>query len=294
MDKYFRSIIGFIKLLTDSIMSSFKILLISKFNLKLPQTKNTKCIVLANGTSLNSIYESNKSIFAGNDCIVSNKFAESQLLDEIKPIYYVMLDPYMMSSKSFDTNYTFEKLKNKVNLKMCLLVPFHFRNEIRLKTLGTNKNIEVRFFNYTYYKGFNTVGNWFYRKNLACPRALSVINSALYLGINIGYKEIFLVGADQNWFKRIKVNDQNILMSALDHFYDQSNEVQYKPYFKGGDEKNKTVKISEFFWIQMKTFEGYDNIRKYADYSKCNIYNASIDSYIDSFEKRTIENIQLK
>ena len=72
------------------------------------------------------------------------------------------------------------------------------------------------------------------------PEDGTIANTAIYLALIEGYKEIELYGADHNMFLELGVNENNQLCSLDSHFYDQG-----KPKMKVF--KNPTIWVLIYF-----------------------------------------------
>jgi hypothetical protein len=121
---------------------------------------------------------------------------------------------------------------------------------------------------------------WMYKKNLFTPRFQNVINAAIYLGINSGYKQIFLHGVESSEFVNYSVDFNNEVYLNTQHFYGESsiNMTREGRIEKGG------------FWRYLRYYtymlESYSHLEKYSQYIGCEIINYTTNSFIDSFEKR--------
>ena len=134
--------------------------------------------------------------------------------------------------------------------------------------------------------GFDKFKNFCYKCNLASPHIQNVLVAALYLSINIGFKKIYLVGADHSWMQNVFVNKRNVLLTSDEHFYDKES-TNAKPWYKDAAQTD-TFKMHEIMLAMYKTFSGYYVLKEYAKLFNANIYNCSEISYIDAFERRKL------
>jgi hypothetical protein len=286
LEKTYKNFVLFINQIVNTALSILKVVVQSKFGKKLPQAKSLKCIVLANGPSLNQSIEKNLTHFIETPLICVNTFAVTDLFVKLKPTYYIMLDPFFWEKKNETVIDTFKSLELKTIWQLYLFIPQHAVNEeVFINLKNKNKNIHIVTFNYTVFKGFPIISHWFYRNNLAMPQSLNVTIAALFIGINLGFKEIKLVGADHTWHKNLYMSNENILHNKVTHFYENDSEVKYVPFYKGGHIEKGTQKAHEFFDIWSRTFYAYVLINNYAISRNCNIYNASEISFIDAFKR---------
>ncbi len=279
---------AFIAKCINTCLSLAKIVVQSKFSVKLPQPKEEKCIVLATGPSLASTMEKYPDKLKNTSLICVNTFANSLEFKQLKPKYYVMLDPYFWEGNTDDIKTTFNNLKES-DWKICLFVPQYAINKKVFKTLrSSNNKIQIIPFNYTVFKGVSSIAHWCYSKNLAMPQSLNVSIAALFIGVNMGFKEIYLVGADHTWHQDLMMNDDNIMHTKVPHFYENKDTVKFAPFYKGRNKERGTYKAHEFFDIWSRTFNAYQQVQTYTMSTKSKIYNASEQSFIDAFERKKL------
>lgn len=287
-EKTYKGITGFVNQAVNTSLSVLKILFQSKFGTRMPAAKGDAVVVLANGPSLKTSLEQHPDFFKKHPLMVVNTFSITAAYTQLQPEYYVILDPFFWKGKTEVILNTIRCLEEKTSWEMTLFVPQHaLKTPIFTALQQKNPNIRIQQFNYTVYKGFQSTGHWFYRKNLAMPQSHNVSIASLFLAVNMGYKEVFLVGADHTWHENLHVNEQNILCTKDIHFYDEKPVTTYKPFLKEG-RPNETQKTYEFFWIWSRTFLGYWQVNDYAVYHHCRIRNASEVSFIDAFERYKI------
>lgn len=287
-EKTYKGITGFVNNAVNTCLSVMKILFQSKFGTNMPKATENACVVLANGPSLKTSLQEHPDFFRKHPLVVVNTFSITATYTELKPEYYVILDPFFWKGSTEVIKNTIRALEEKTTWDMVLLVPQHaLKTSIFTDLQKKNPRIKVHRFNYTVYKGFESVGHWFYRKNLAMPQSHNVSIASLFLSVNMGFKEVFLVGADHTWHENLHVNQENILCTKDIHFYDNAPVTTYKPFLKEG-RPNETQKTYEFFWIWSRTFLGYFQVDAYAKYHHCKIWNASAVSFIDAFERYKI------
>ena len=290
MESIYKSLTVRIKLIFESLVSIVKTIFLANYFSKLPKANSKNVLVLANGPSFKPAFEKMPKIFETWPCIVSNNFANSKYFFTIKPQYYVWLDAHMWTSKVKAVEDTYRTLL-KVNWEMYLFVPNFSKSNERIKTLTTNKNIKVVHYNYIYYKGLRSLGNWLYKNNLCAPRARSVTIISLFLGINMGFRKLILLGADHTWHENLHMSQDNVLHTRVEHFFDNKKEVKYVPFYKGSLPENGLNKAKDIFWIISKNFEGYENVADYMSYRNVKIYNGSPESFIDAFDRIDISSL---
>lgn len=251
----------------------------------LPGAKEDSCILLGNGPSLKTSLDQNPDFFRKHPLICVNSFSLTNEYTELKPSYCVILDPgFWMSSESVVIN-TVQSLIEKTSWPLIIMIPREARRSALFSGLEKqNNNIKVIYFNYTVFKGFTKISHFFYKRNIAMPQSQNVLVAALFLGINIGYKNIYLFGADHTWHENLHIDENNVLCVKHIHFYEKEEKVSYVPFYKSLHSK-AVFRMDEIFLLFTKTFHGYVALDKYAKSRGCIIYNASKISFIDAFKR---------
>jgi len=277
-----------------SLESICKIILLSR-KVSLPAKGNNRCILLGNGPSLTDIYEGNKDVFHSSDLIVLNYFANTDLYTEMKPQYYV-LNPIEFWVKNVNENQKknrlilFNNIVEKTTWDIILFVPIAGRKSPFIKDiLSKNKHLTIRYFNQTPVEGLTSFNHFFFKKNLGMPRPHNSLIPCLMIAINMGYKEMYLTGAEHSWLKTIWVTDNNEALLTQKHFYDKDTATAKAMNSSKVGEKRPLHMILHKF---MLAFKGYFEIEDYSNYMKCKVYNATPDSYIDAFERKRLEELQ--
>ncbi len=256
----------------------------SNFSFSKPQAKSQSSWVIANGPSFKELYQKHKGAMKVDTVFVTNTFALSPFFQEIKPTYYIWLDPFMWTSKSESVVDTYARFST-IDWPLTLFVPFYAMSNVKKLAFSNNKNIKIKGYNYNFFRGFRSVGNYFLRKGWMCPKSSTVTATALYLATLSGSKIIYLVGADQRWHENVELGQDNILMTKVVHFFDNESEVKLQPFYKEGKVENGTNSVTEFFRIQYLTFKSYDDVAQFSKSTDVKIINKTPTSFIDCFEK---------
>ena len=266
-----------------------KIITSLKFNFHFPLNNHSTCVILGNGPSLKESLEQNLELIKKYDIVCVNQFAYSEYFEILKPQNYVLLDDYYFSynEETLENRKaivaSFEKFKS-INWKINFLVPVKAKKSYLVsKILSANKNVTISYFNYVVTEGFTGFKHFIFKNNLGMPQCQNVLSAALFLNVNRNYNEIYLLGADHSWHEDFAVLQNNELTINDTHFYDKEKA---KPI--NLSDKARQLTISSLFLSLYKAFRSYEVIKLYADYRNVRIYNASVKSYIDSFEKKGI------
>jgi len=263
-----------------------------KTSLKCYIASNEKpLLVMGNGPSLKELFLDNHINLLNYEICVVNDFALSETYEFLKPKYYVISDDlYWMDYGAsnclmWDRNKLFDILINKTDWELLFFIPSEiFKKNFFQKIFLNNSNIKVIPFNKYPFRGFNRIKYFLYRRNLSMPQIQNVLVAALFIGLNLEYKKLFLLGAENDWTKFIRVNDHNEVCTVNNHFY-KTESMQLTPWNKGTGEN---YKMMEILTDLSKMFAGYAEINKYAKIKRAKIVNSTKNSLIDSFARKPI------
>lgn len=292
LEKAYRKITEVIATIANSYISVLKIILQSRFSVKLPDAGKTTCIILGNGPSLKESLLKHPAFFKQHTLVCVNHFAMSKEYAELRPSYYVMLDPVLwLRNNDPSIKKTFDAIIENTTWELTMLVPQKVKGAAFLKRITeANPNIRICHFNYTVFKGFRRFAHTFFRLNLAMPQSQNVLVASVFLCINMHFKKIILVGADHTWHQNLHVNEFNQLCVKDVHFYDGESKVDYRLFYKDATLQD-TFRMDEILFTLGKAFYGYRVLKHYADEEGVCIYNASEVSFIDAFERKKLEEL---
>ncbi|MGK9476892.1 6-hydroxymethylpterin diphosphokinase MptE-like protein [Melioribacter sp. OK-6-Me] len=277
----------FFNLMLQSILSIVKVLILSKIKTSIIKVRIPKkeCIILANGPSLRKDIELYKNKLSNYSIMCVNLFALSEIYTKIKPDFYVLAAPEFWLERT--TEFMHKSRENllhtlieKTNWELVLFLPFRASKSQFYKELQKNDNIRIIFFNDTPIEGFNKINFLLFKYNLGMPRPHNVLIPSIFLGINIGFKKIYIMGADHSWHEEIKIDTTNSVTINHEHFYDKS-EVRMPMYKLDG----KPYHIHDIFRKLHYAFKGYFILEEYSKYRNTSIINISTKSYIDAFQR---------
>lgn len=269
---------------------------------KAPITKPTemgadkKLLILANGPSANEFWKNEKQAekFSSYDLMCMNHaiYTNKEDIFRFKPSFFILVDPVFwgkIPEGEGNRKEYYDRIKNNVNKvlekidwKAFIITNYHgnitFKNKnLTVIRLNRNKILPEK---ERYYK--------LYKKNLANPGMDTVLESAIFWGITFGYKEIALLGTEFSMFKDLIVDQNNIVYNCSKHFYEEKLEdLSVKAVTKGkfGFEGSA---VAYYLHRISNCFSMFFELRKYADFYRCKIYNYTPDSMIDVFERRII------
>jgi hypothetical protein len=172
-----------------------------------------------------------------------------------------------------------------------LFIPSSARKYRRWRSkIRQNKLIKITYFNTTPIEGFKWFVHFGIKRGLGLPRPHNVLIPSVALACNLGYRKIYLLGAENSIFKEISVTDQNEVLLTQKHFYD-SNNASARPMDKLGKGNRK---MHEVLQKLVYSFQGYWILQEYAVRRHVKIFNATPNSFIDAFAKIKIDELTLK
>jgi hypothetical protein len=147
-----------------------------------------------------------------------------------------------------------------------------------MKLFKDNNNIKVvGFGNYNIDMVWSKLKYKLFNKNLAMPRVRTVLNAAIFLSVEMGYKEVCVLGLNNDWFKNIFVDKDNVVRIFDTHFY-ESAENDKMPVIEGT--------VHEELISSAIALESHHRINEYAENKGVAIYNASSSSMVDAYKRK--------
>lgn len=241
-----------------------------------------RLIILGNGPSLADNLAGDMDILCNADTLAVNFAGNTPDFISLKPKYYLLMDPHFFKEPPTDPNVPrlFANFNSVVDWDMTLFLPVGKT----ARSIGlTNQHIRIENFNPVGVEGFRWLQNMAFDMRRGLPRPRNVMVPAIMTGIWLGYKNIYILGADHSWLRTLDVDDDNIVVSIQPHFYKDGEEEHRRVATMFRD-----IRLHELLYGFHLAFKGYHAIREYADRRGINIYNSTPGSYIDAFPRRPI------
>ncbi len=252
---------------------------------RLPKAGSTELplVVLGNGPSLRQNLADDMPVLKMLPCMAVNFFANAPEFRTVRPRYYVLADPHFFDNATTDGNVA--RLIDNIRAadwEMHLLIPAQAKGAARL---FDGCKVSVGRFNFLAAEGFRWLENLAFRHNWAMPRPRNVLIPALMCSLAMGYKTIYVLGADHSWLKTLAVSDDNTVVSVQPHFYgdDAREKARVNSVYKG-------IKLHSVLESMMIAFRSYHIIERYAARCGASIINATPDSMIDAFRRGKLPN----
>lgn len=245
-----------------------------------PVSPGSELRILGNGNSLNDLnFEEDSSVHY----MVVNRHVLSENYVEIKPIYYVLADPYFF--KHVEGLSILKQINEKTVWSMTLFVPFTKEIKRKLHLILNNRQIKIVYYNIgSTCSRLKSIRYLCYQLQLAMPVVQNVLVASIMLGIIHKYSLIELYGVDHSWTKYLYVDQNNVVYLDNPHFFDK-HKMPPKPL-------KEIQHTDEYpFYLILKNysrmFESYWEIKKYLIDCQipCRIVNRSKGSFIDAFVK---------
>lgn len=243
-------------------------------------TQKNELRILGNGNSLNheDLFKDERNV----DYMVVNRHILSDSYVKIKPLYYVLADPFFFTNSS---GIEILKLINDLTLwKMYLCINVSMHEKKKFKSLITNQHISLVFYNSSCFRGFMFMRNFLYSQQLAMPCVQNVLVASIMLGLQCQYRKIELYGVEHNWTQNLFVGEDNIVYLRNPHFFDKKN-VEAQPI--------KDIQLTESYPLYLilsqyaRMFQSYNEIAHYVQEKKIRteIVNMCKGSFIDAFKR---------
>lgn len=276
------SLTYFVSNLTSSLASLLKVAILSKgASLSSNEGKDRELAILGNGPSLRTTIDNDSDRLLSYDLMAVNFAAITSDFFNLRPKYYILADAHFFNALQSDPNV--RKLWEnfgKVSWEMTLLIPTKFKNLVKPLIMHTH-GIKLRYFNLTPVEGFTWLNHILFSAGLGMPRPRNVLIPAIMEGIRLGYRKIFLFGADHSWTKTLHVDDENFVISVQPHFY-EDNENEHKRV----RETYKGLRLHNVLESMTIAFRSYWHISDYAKKKGVSIINSTPSSMIDAFPRK--------
>ena len=222
--------------------------------------------MFASGPSLNKLNAEKvkEYLLQGFDLLAINSYVLSEFAKIAPPTLYLLSDPVH-----------FGKLLHMV-------IPEKREEVSRVFDLVSSLNIPlfcpIEFYKLSYDKVYyyNTYSDYFSNNvsDLTKPHGFLGMTAyrALSAAVYMGYDVIYICGYDNDWFKSIKIDDNNEIFYTNKHYY---NITGHNLKVKGTDSNSLGELLYQYHFL-------FKHLEKFKNY---NIYNLDKDSLVDAFSK---------
>ncbi len=241
-----------------------------------------RLIVMGNGPSLKRNIDEDMELLMGSRTMAVNFAANADEFFSLKPDYYIIADPHFFDGRSSDPNVErlFDRLNSRVDWNMTLFIPAVRKAS---DTGIQDQHIKIEKFNLVGVEGFRFMENMVYGSGRGMPRPRNVLIPAIMVGMAMGYKEIFIIGADHTWTRTLEVDDDNNVVSVQPHFYKDNEEEKQRV-----TSVYRNVRLHDMLLSMHLAFKSYHTIARYARERGVRIVNATPGSFIDAFQRERL------
>lgn len=252
--------------------------------------KGEKAVIFGNGPSTKQHFD--KYIKGEVDIPVDSFFVNYAPMDptffKIKPNHYFLSD-FVFSRDTHDyrtemTRRLYDSLEKEVdwelNIYLCFLKKENCEELINFSRI-TNPKIHFVFLNRKHCSGLNaTFRHKLYERGWFMPEEGTVVNTAIYVALIEGYKEIELYGVEHSMFLNLRMNEKHEMCMLQKNFYDK--EEKLVPLTR--DKDFKKMYIHDYMNFIYVMFKSHYLLKQFADYMGARILNCTPDSMIDVYE----------
>lgn len=265
-----------------------KILKKDRFNKKLFQSnlkykdlhKGERCFILASGPSIKN---QNLTSIYGETCIAVSHFHLHKDILKINPKYHILAPshhPFTFEDiKKFFEDFKTSYPKREVEIFLSL-IPYDYNYISFLEQNPCFNDFNYNYINYSDSQPItqeNHLEKRIWDISLSPFSIRTVLYSAIQLAVFMGFKDIYIVGADHDY-----LNDTKRLTNH--HFYAEN---------KGLDDSKHLSSFNTERWFEEYYFrwKEYRFMNLFCKSNNINIYNATEGGLLDIFERKKISTI---
>ena len=253
--------------------------------------RKDRCFILGNGPSLDQL---DLAILKNEDVMVCNYFSIlNDDLSKMTPKYYTLtngsfLDEYddhqfsKTGSKQISNKQLLKIIFEKTSKNTIFLFPSYAKKNFKRDIFF--KNYNIKYFNLLPYP----LEEKFPSKlslSLGIPHSLNVLITNILISISLGYKEIYLLGADHNMYFGHQSFEGDKLQNSVIGKFMNINEKKNK--FSFSAENDNWLEFLNMY----KIFYSHELINKYARKNNIKIFNCSANSLLDTYDPKNINEI---
>ncbi len=234
-------------------------------------------IILGNGPSLRAVLDTQADRLRGRKLMAVNFFGNTPEFKALKPDFYVLADPHFFRNPDDSNVAALMRNLAGATWPLTLFLPAG----AKVPTLiADSPNVTVCRYNCVGIEGFGWVERLAFNSRRGMPRPRNVLVPSIMLGLWMGFKAIYLTGADHTWLGMLSVDEQNRVATVQPHFY-KDNEKELSR-IKADYIKRPLHEVLRGFYL---AFRSYHFVEPYARSLGATVYNATPGSFIDAFER---------
>jgi len=280
-------------LFSKSFFTVLKVILRSKLTPVKLSSENEEIFILGNGPSFKTLSDTALKKLQTKTLLCVNNFPSTRYFESLKPNFFLVVSPgFWIEAEDYNVSLRKSIIENvikKTSWPMTVILPYASKsNKTFIKAFSENQNINIHFINTTPIEGNQAFSIFLMNKRLGSPRPHNVLIPSILSAIQVGFKFIYLIGADHSWLKDLSVNQENQVLLNQKHFYDEESATARQMHKNHGKGNRKLHEVLEKFYF---SFKSYHLLREFANQKNIKVINLTKDSFIDAFEKKNISEI---
>ena len=254
-----------------------------------------KLLILATGTSANEFWDNccwRRGNFEEYDIMVMNRsiYKMKEQVFRMKPKYFAACDSIYWGANAkkriseelaIETYQKTKEVLEEINWD-CFLI-----TTIQEKFCFTNPKVKIIRINATDYDSSHSWAYWLYKNNFAQPAVHNVAQLGIYYGVTFGYKELGLVGIDFDFIKNIYCNKDCKVGVHAEHQYEEKATRVFLDSEVVGLYNNSVM--AKYIYQTAEAIACFGKLSMYAERMNCKIYNYSLESLLDCYEKKSLD-----
>ncbi len=243
-------------------------------------------IIMGNGPSLADAMRDYPQVLLSHRLMAVNFAANADEFYRFRPQYYVLADPAFFAAEPYENVVTlWQNIRSRVDWPMTLFVPAKCRRRVSELLAGCS-GINVECFNMIGIEGYRWLENAAFRSGRGMPRPRNVLIVSLMVALKMGFRTIYITGADHSWTRTLEVSEENLVVTVQPHFY-KDNDAEHARVAS----VYKDIRLHQILYSFYVAFRSYFTIQRYAITRGVTIYNATPGSFIDAFPRRSLSTL---
>lgn len=237
-----------------------------------------RLIILGNGPSLRDLLDNHLDELQHTPCMAVNFAANTPDFFEVRPGLYTIADPHFY--RAVDDENVKRLISNfeRVDWPMYMFVP---REAVKkMRRLVTNDSIIILPYNAVGVEIWKPIAHMLFDSCLAMPRPRNVLIPSIMIGAWLGFRNIYLAGADHSWTQSLAVAPDNRVITNLPHYYQDNDCEQSRVKAVYSDSR-----LHDLFLSYYVAFKSYHEIQSWAMCRNISIFNVTPGSFIDAFPR---------
>lgn len=241
-----------------------------------PSAQERPLIILGNGPGLRGALDSERAALDASPLMAVNFFANTPEFRELRPEFYVLADPHFFAKKDDPNVCRLLRELAAVDWPMTLFIPFG-------APAPEGSALRIERYPLTAAVGAEWLEDAAYDARRGMPRPRNVLIPSIMIGAWLGFREIYLAGADHSWPRTVSVNERNEVVSVQPHFYKEDGREleRIRETYLG-------VRLHELLESWRIAFRSYHRIQRWASKRGIRIYNSTPGSFIDAFARKPL------